>query len=93
MESLPDVPTCKEQGVDAVCGTWRGFGLPLGVDEEIRTILQDACAAAVEDPEFIEYMNNAGLGIAYLNAEDFKAFLQQQEDVDVPAAMEAAGLL
>ena len=92
-ENLPDIPTCKEQGVDAVYGTWRGFGLPLGVDEEIRTILQDACAAAVEDPEFIEYMNNAGLGIAYMNADDFKAFLQQQEDVDVPAAMEAADLL
>ena len=91
--AFPDVPTCQEQGIDAVYGTWRGFGLPLGVDEEIRTILQDACAAAVEDEEFIEYMNNAGLGIAYLGADDFKAFLQQQEDVDVPAAMEAADLL
>ena len=93
IDAFPDVPTCKEQGVDAVYTTWRGFALPLGVDDEIRQILQDACAKAVEDPDFIEYMNNAGLGIAYLNAEDFKAFLEQQEEVDVPAAMEAADLI
>ena len=91
--AFPDVPTCTEQGVDAVYYTWRGFALPLGVDDEIRQILQDACAVAVEDPDFIDYMETAGLGIAYMDAEEFKAFLQQQEDVDVPAAMEAADLL
>ena len=91
--AFPDVPTCVEQGVDAVYYTWRGFALPLGVDDEIRQTLQDACAVAVEDPDFIQYMETAGLGIAYLNAEEFKEFLQQQEDVDVPAAMEAADLL
>ena len=37
-------------------------------------------------------MSNAGLGIAYLNSEDFKAFLQEQEETDVPAAMTAAGI-
>ena len=93
IDAFPDVPTCKEQGVDAVYNTWRGFALPVGVDDEIRQILQDACAAAVEDQDFIDYMNNAGLGIAYLSADEFKEFLEQQEEVDVPAAMEAAGLI
>ena len=86
------IPTCKEQGVDAFYATWRGLALPNGVDEAIRTKLADACAAAIEDPDFVTYMNNAGLGIAYLNGEDFKAFLQEQEETDVPAAMTAAGI-
>ena len=86
------IPTCKEQGVDAFYATWRGLALPNGVDEAIRTKLADACAAAIEDPDFVTYMNNAGLGIAYLNGEGFKAFLQEQEETDVPAAMTAAGI-
>ncbi|MBQ3693740.1 MAG: tripartite tricarboxylate transporter substrate binding protein [Synergistaceae bacterium] len=87
-----NIPTCKEQGVNAFYATWRGLGLPNGVDPAIRTKLADACAAAVKDEDFVKYMNNAGLGIAYMNAAEFKAFLEQQEEKDVPAAMEAAGI-
>ena len=86
------IPTCKEQGVDAFYATWRGLALPNGVDDAIRTKLMDACAAAIEDPDFVEYMKNAGLGIAWMDAAEYKAFLQQQEDTDVPAAMTAAGI-
>ena len=86
------IPTCKEQGINAFYSTWRGLGLPNGVDNAIRTKLADACRAAVKDPDFVQYMTNAGLGIAYLEAADFKAFLEQQEERDVPAAMKAAGI-
>ena len=51
-----------------------------------------SCAAAVKDEDFVKYMNNAGLGIAYMDAAEFKAFLEQQEEKDVPAAMKAAGI-
>ena len=68
---FPDVPTCQEQGYDCVWGTWRGIALPLDVDKEIVETLGKACAAAAEDPDFIEFMKNAGQTISYLNAEDF----------------------
>ena len=90
---FPDVPTCEEQGYDnCVWGTWRGIALPLGVDDEIVETLGAACAAAVEDPDFVEFMANAGQTISYLNSEDFTEFLAQEEE-NVPLAMVSVGLI
>ena len=54
--------------------------------------MQAACAAAIEDPDFIEFMNNAGQTISYMDAEAYTAYLKQAAE-DVPKAMEAVGLL
>ena len=89
---FPDVPTCAEEGYDLVWGTWRGLALPVGTDEEIVKVLGDACAAAIEDPDFVEFMKNAGQTISYLNAEDFTEFLAQETE-NVPSAMIAVGLI
>ena len=90
--AFPDAPTCQEQGFDVVYATQRGMALPLGVDDEIRAKLQAACAAAIEDPEFIEFMNNNGQTIAYQTAEEYTEYLAQSA-LDVPEAMKAVGLL
>ena len=89
---FPDAPTCQEQGFDIIYATQRGMALPLGVDDEIRAKLQAACAAAIEDPDFVEFMNNNGQSISYMNAEEYTAFLAQAAQ-DVPKAMEAVDLL
>ena len=91
-DSFKDIPTCQEQGVDAVYVTQRGLALPLGVDDEIRKTLQDACAAAIEDPDFIETMASLGQAISYMTAEEYGEYLAQAA-IDVPAAMEVVGLL
>jgi len=91
-ESFKDIPTCQEQGVDAVYVTQRGMALPLGVDDAIREKLQAACAAAIEDPDFVAAMASLGQAISYMNAEEYGAYLAQAA-VDVPAAMEVVGLL
>ena len=90
--AFPNVPTCQEQGYDCVWGTWRGIALPLDVDKEIVETLGKACAAAVEDPDFVEFMKNAGQTISYLNAEDFADFLAKEE-ANVPVAMVSVGLI
>ncbi len=90
--AFPNVPTCQEQGYDCVWGTWRGIALPLDVDKEIVETLGKACAAAAEDPDFIEFMKNAGQTISYLNAEDFAEFLAKEES-NVPVAMVSVGLI
>ena len=87
----PDVPTCQEQGYDVCYYVWRGMGVPKGLDADVLSVLRDACAAAVEDADFVEYMKNAGLGIAYLDADEFGEFLQQNA-VDVASSMEVLGL-
>jgi len=88
---FPDVPTCQEQGYDVVYATQRGLALPLGVDAEIKAKLEAACAAAIEDPDFVTFMNNGGYTIAYQNGADYAAFLEKSQ-TDVGSAMEVLGL-
>ena len=90
--AFPDAPTCQEQGFDIVYATQRGLALPLGVDDAIRTKLMDACAAAIQDPDFVTFMNNNGQAISWQNAEEYKAYLAQSA-IDVPEAMAAVDLL
>lgn len=89
---FPDVPTCAEQGFDIQYFTQRGLALPLGTDPAIKAKLEEACAAAIEDEAFVEFMNNNGQTISYQNSADYAAFLAQSM-VDVPAAMKAVGLI
>lgn len=64
---------------------------PLGVDDAIMTRLEEACAAAIEDPDFVTFMNNNGQAISYLDAQGYADYLKQAA-VDVAAAMDAVGL-
>lgn len=89
---FPDAPTCQEQGIDAVYATQRGLAVPLGCDAEVLETLRAACAAAIEDADFVAFMNSNGQAISYLNAEDYAAYLAQSAE-DVPQAMVAVELL
>ncbi|MFZ7103813.1 MAG: tripartite tricarboxylate transporter substrate binding protein [Peptococcaceae bacterium] len=53
-EELPDVPTAREVGVDAVHLTLRGIGGPKGIPEDRVKILHDTYKKAMENPEFIK---------------------------------------
>ena len=57
----------------------------------IMTRLEEACAAAIEDPDFVTFMNNNGQAISYLDAQGYADYLKQAA-VDVAAAMDAVGL-
>ncbi len=89
--AFPDVPTCIEQGYNITYATQRGMALPKGVDPAIKARLEQACAAAIEDPSFVEFMNNNGQTIAYLDADGYAEYLAKAA-VDVPAAMDFVGL-
>lgn len=88
---FPDVPTCQEQGYDITYFTQRGMAIPKGVSDDVKAKLVAACEAAIADPDFVEFMNNNGQAISYLNAEDYTAFLAQSL-TDVGEAMAVLGL-
>lgn len=73
--TLPDVPTMMEQDIDVITGTWRGLAAPKGTPENTLKVLEEAFGKAVADPEFVEFMAKRNLGIRYMDAVDFKAFL------------------
>ena len=88
---FPDVPTCAEQGYDIQYFTQRGMALPKGVDDAIVARLEEACAAAIEDADFVEFMNNNGQAISYLDSAGYAEFLEQSA-TDVANAMDVLGL-
>jgi len=49
--SLPDVPTFREQGVDAEVTAWNAFYAPKGTPPEIVRMLNEASNAALTDAE------------------------------------------
>ncbi|NLD98033.1 MAG: tripartite tricarboxylate transporter substrate binding protein, partial [Synergistaceae bacterium] len=76
MAGLPDVPTMTELGYPIVTGTWRGIAVPKGTPEDVKAILGAALEKAVAEKEFVDFMNGRTLGIRFLNAADFKTFVE-----------------
>ena len=76
MAGLPDVPTMTELGYPIVTGTWRGIAVPKGTPEDVKAVLGAALEKAVAEKEFVDFMNGRTLGIRFLNAADFKTFVE-----------------
>jgi len=89
---FPDVPTCAEQGYEIYYATQRGMAVPLDVDPAIVEVLRAACEAAIEDADFIATMESLGQAISFLDGEAYGEYLAQAA-IDVPAAMQAVGLV
>jgi tripartite-type tricarboxylate transporter receptor subunit TctC len=91
-EPLPDVPTAQELGIDLAMYTTRGLVGPAGLPEERIQVLYDGFSKAMQEPEFIATMNDIGLGIADLPADEYTDFLS---DVRVMAmgALRSVGMI
>lgn len=88
---FPNVPTLKEMGIDVSFGTWRGLAVPAGTPEDVRKILTAAFKKGMDSPSFVKFAENAGLGLAYLSAEDFEKDLEASSK-NVANVMKSLGL-
>jgi tripartite-type tricarboxylate transporter receptor subunit TctC len=88
---FPDVPTLREQGVDFTMAAWRGLAGPEGLPEDVVAELSCHLDAMVHSPEYEEFMATAGFGIEWRNAQEFAAFMAEQ-DAEKGAIMRSAGL-
>jgi tripartite-type tricarboxylate transporter receptor subunit TctC len=79
-EFLPDAPTLKEQGVDVIAATARGYSAPAGLPAAVAAKLEAALKKAIEDPVVASKMKDLGLQTNYLSATDYKAFWGKQEE-------------
>ncbi|WP_461204998.1 tripartite tricarboxylate transporter substrate binding protein [Clostridium sp. DL1XJH146] len=80
LDSLPDVPTFKEEGVDLSIGTWRGLAVPKGTPDEVVKILEDGFTKAAEDPEFKEILEKLNLGYKVSNSNDFRETIKEYDE-------------
>jgi tripartite-type tricarboxylate transporter receptor subunit TctC len=78
-EFLPDAPTFKEQGVDVVAATARGYSAPAGLPDGVETKIEAALQKAIQDPTVTAKMKSFGLQTNYLSGADYKKFWGEQE--------------
>lgn len=73
---VPDVPTFMELGHDVAYGSFRFLAAPGGTPIEIVRVLEKAMADTFQDPEFIAWAQQGGVGERWLNREDSIAYME-----------------
>jgi len=88
---VPDVPTAKEQGFDAVQELFRGLSVPKGTPDAIKAKLTDAMGKAANSKAFLALAGKKGFTVETMDETDFNAMLEV-EDAKVVSVMRKAGL-
>jgi len=70
-----DLPTAREQGVDAIGANWRGFYAPGGMSDEAYDGWVEKIAALYASDEWKAVMEANGLAPLDLQGADFEAFV------------------
>lgn len=73
-----NVPTLKEQGLDWIYTTWRGFALPLETPADVVKTLTSAMDAVFNTADFKDFMKKNGFGIRVRLGDDFGDFMMDQ---------------
>lgn len=75
---LSDIPTAKEQGIDAVGPNWRGFYMPADISDEAKAYWTDAMDTIYESEEWKSVMKQNGLMPFHMTAGEFEQFVIDQ---------------
>ncbi|MCH4563519.1 tripartite tricarboxylate transporter substrate binding protein [Halomonas sp. EGI 63088] len=86
-ERLPgefaDIPTAREQGIDALGPNWRGFYMPADISDEAKQYWVDAMDTIYESEEWQGVMKQNGLMPFHMSAGEFETFVKEQiEDIE-----------
>jgi putative tricarboxylic transport membrane protein len=89
---IRDIPTMKEQGLDAVFINWRGLFGPPDMPQYAVDYWRQTLAKMVTTPEWDAACKANGFSKAYLDAPDFAKFLSQTND-DYKTILSEIGML
>lgn len=81
VDAFPDAPTMKEQGNDTVFVNWRGFFAAPDLPEAQLAAYQDVLAKMYGTAEWEDVRDRNGWVDIHNNGEDFRSFLENQEQV------------
>ena len=88
---FPEVPTAREQGVEAVAELWRGVVVPAGTPPRIVARLEDAVRKTVASPDFTRAAEKLLVAPAFLPAAEFGKLIAR-EDAEIAQAVRTLGL-
>ncbi len=89
---LADIPTAREQGIDAIGANWRGFYAPGGISEEAYDFWVEAVRQVYESELWKEVMAQSGLMPFARFGAELERFVRQQT-ADIEALSREIGLL
>jgi tripartite-type tricarboxylate transporter receptor subunit TctC len=78
LESLPDVPTAKEAGIDLATTTWYGLLAPAGTPAEIISRLNAEWVKTSTTADTVEKMQKIGFEPMRNSPEEFSRFLKAE---------------
>lgn len=81
VDAYADAPTMVEQGNDTTFVNWRGFFAAPGLPEDKLAMYQEAIAKMYDTPEWEEVRARNGWVNIHNSGDDFRAFLENQEQV------------
>lgn len=77
--SLPNVPTCREAGIDIVFHFWRGVLVPKGTPADRVARLSEGFGKLVKDEGFLWLIKAIHSNIAYLDHTTFAEYLTGEQ--------------
>jgi tripartite-type tricarboxylate transporter receptor subunit TctC len=76
LESMPDVPSLKDQGFNVEYAQWSGMFIPVSTPEPIAQRLRAAARIAANDPKVRDVIHNAGSPVLYQDSPEFEKYVQ-----------------
>ncbi len=74
----PDVPTAREQGLDAEQFSQVGIYAPRGTPEPVLDRLEEVCRAGLEDPAFRRVATSSRVVVNFMPRSDFARMVQDE---------------
>ncbi|MBZ9537737.1 tripartite tricarboxylate transporter substrate binding protein [Modicisalibacter tunisiensis] len=87
-----DIPTAKEQGIDAIGANWRGFYMPGKISDDARQYWVDAVDTLYKSDEWKDVMKKNGLMPFHPGQDQFQQYVKTQID-DIQALSKEIGLI
>lgn len=79
LKLIEDIPTLKEKGYDVIFGSARVFVVPKGTPQQILERLREIFKKGICSYENIESFKKIGLNIKYIEAEEMKNYIEEEE--------------
>lgn len=84
LDTLPDVPTFREAGLDLVAENWLGFTAPAGLDPTIAARLDETLTDIMTAPEITAQFDSWGIIRVPMDGAAFAAFVADQYSAWTP---------
>jgi tripartite-type tricarboxylate transporter receptor subunit TctC len=79
-DMFPNIPTCKEQGVNFAMGQWRGLAAPKGTPPAVIQKLHDAFKKGMEDAGFKKNAKDMAVNLEYLSSSDLGKVMAEDHE-------------